>query len=77
MSSIYSQTKYALDEASWATKSPNVRNSLHELKEKAKKDEEFLKMSPGNRKLLEYMELMAQKIRGQSVHQGLSIWNIL
>ena len=57
--------KEELDEASWATKSPNVRDSLQDLNDKAKKDDEFLKMSSGNRKLLKYMELMAQKIRGQ------------
>ena len=52
--------------ASWATKSHNVKDSLNNLKETAKKDDEFLRMSPGNRKLLEYMELMMQKIKSKT-----------
>ena len=52
-------------ELTWASKSPNVKDSLANLKDQAQKDEQFLSMSPGNAKLLQYLDVLVQKVKGE------------
>ena len=51
------------DDIPWASKS-KISDSISSLKAKAKADDEFSHSSPGNAKLLSYMDLMVKKLKG-------------